>query len=206
MKINMPVTQREIELEDGDLIVSRTDLKGQIVYVNPDFIRISGFTEDELIGQSHNIVRHPDMPVEAFEDLWRDLKNGRPWSGVVKNRCKNGDHYWVEAHVTPVIENGSVTGYMSIRRKASIAKVKEAEAAYAQFRGGKAGGMQIANGRVRSSGLVTRLATGLKDMSLATRAALAATLVLVVILGLGSWFVRDRAGQALEGQGLTVKD
>ncbi len=204
MKINMPVTQREIELEDGDLIVSRTDLKGQIVYVNPDFIRVSGFTEDELIGQSHNIVRHPDMPVEAFEDLWRDLRNGRPWSGMVKNRCKNGDHYWVEAHVTPMIENGGVTGYMSIRRKASVAKIKEAETAYAQFRGGKAGGMRIANGRVRSSGIGTRLATTFKDLSLATRAAMAATLVLVVILGLGSWFVRDRAGQALEGQGLTV--
>ncbi|MDO8961395.1 MAG: PAS domain-containing protein, partial [Methylophilus sp.] len=90
MKINMPVTQKEVELSDTSSIVSKTDLKGRITYINRDFIDISGFTEAELIGQSHNIVRHPDMPPEAYVDLWSTVKAGRPWNGMVKNRCKNG--------------------------------------------------------------------------------------------------------------------
>ena len=81
-------------------------MKGKITYVNQDFLRVSGFSENELLGAPHNIVRHPDMPVEAFEDLWRTLKSGKAWTGVVKNRCKNGDYYWVEANVAPLIENG----------------------------------------------------------------------------------------------------
>ena len=117
MRNNQPVTQNEVQLDAQSLIVSKTDLKGQITYINKDFIDISGFTEAELIGQPHNIVRHPDMPIEAYEDMWRDLKAGRPWTGYVKNRCKNGDHYWVIATATPIRENGQVVGYMSVRRK-----------------------------------------------------------------------------------------
>ncbi|MFA7350684.1 MAG: methyl-accepting chemotaxis protein [Methylotenera sp.] len=119
MKINMPVTQREVELKDDLKITSKTDLKGLITFVNRDFIDISGFTEEELIGQSHNIVRHPDMPSEAFEDLWNTVQAGDPWIGIVKNRCKNGDHYWVEAIVSPIVENGQPAGYISVRKKPS---------------------------------------------------------------------------------------
>ncbi len=90
MKINMPVTQRELALKDTTQIVSKTDLKGAITFVNTDFIDISGFAEEELIGQNHNMVRHPDMPPEAFADLWATVKTGKPWIGIVKNRCKNG--------------------------------------------------------------------------------------------------------------------
>ncbi len=204
MKINMPVTQREVELGDTDLIVSKTDLKGQITYINEDFIRISGFSEDELIGQPHNVVRHPDMPVEAFEDMWRALKAVRPWVGLVKNRCKNGDFYWVTAHATPILENGQVTGYMSVRRKAVASQIKEAEEAYALFRNGKAGRRRIDNGQVRSSGLLSGLGDRLASFSLATRAAAAATVALAVILGVGSLVMRDRATDALESQGLAV--
>ncbi|MDO9393377.1 MAG: PAS domain-containing protein, partial [Methylotenera sp.] len=93
MKINMPVTQHEHELKESSQIVSKTDLKGKITFVNRDFIDISGYTEEELLGQSHNIVRHPDMPPEAFADLWNTVKAGKPWIGIVKNRCKNGDYY-----------------------------------------------------------------------------------------------------------------
>ena len=93
MRTNLPVTDREIVLTPETLIVSKTDLKGRLIYINRDFLEISGFTEAELIGEPHNVVRHPDMPSEAFEDLWRDLKAGRPWTGLVKNRCKNGDYY-----------------------------------------------------------------------------------------------------------------
>ena len=137
MKINMPITQREIPLTDSSSIVSKTDLKGRITYVNRDFLDISGFTESELIGQSHNIVRHPDMPPQAFEDLWATVKAGKPWNGIVKNRCKNGDHYWVEANVTPVRENGQVIGYMSVRSKPSLKQIQEAEALYREMREGR---------------------------------------------------------------------
>ena len=181
MKINMPVTQHEVELSDATLIVSKTDLKGQITYINREFIEISGFTEDELLGKAQNIVRHPDMPPEAFDDMWRALKEGRPWVGLVKNRCKNGDYYWVEAHAMPMLEGGQVCGYMSVRRKASRDQIQAAEAAYALFRAGKAGGMAIRDGRVVSAGMfgaVARQIGGLKVRS----AIMAAMLVLTAIV------------------------
>ena len=143
MKINMPVTTNEYVLTDQDIIVSTTDLKGAITSVNPDFLRISGFSEAELIGINHNIVRHPDMPPVAFEDLWVTVKNGRPWTGIVKNRCKNGDFYWVEANVTPLRENGQVTGYMSVRNKPSRKQIEEAEALYRHLNAG--GGLPTAS-------------------------------------------------------------
>ncbi len=126
MKINMPVTQHELDFKDTMQIVSKTDLKGKIVFVNRDFLDISGFSEEELIGQSHNIVRHPDMPPEAFADLWNTVKSGKPWIGIVKNRCKNGDHYWVEAIVSPFSENGQIAGFISVRKKASRQQIEGA--------------------------------------------------------------------------------
>ncbi len=126
MKINMPVTQREVELTNLTTIVSKTDLKGRITFVNRDFLQISGFTEDELLGQNQNIVRHPDMPPAAFEDLWKTIKTGKPWIGIVKNRCKNGDHYWVDACITPMREGGEIIGYISVRRKASLEQIEGA--------------------------------------------------------------------------------
>ena len=101
MRVNTPITQIERHLAEGQYIVSKTDLKGRITYVNQPFIDISGYTADELIGQPHNIVRHPDMPSGAFADLWRTLQNGKAWRGLVKNRCKNGDYYWVDASANP---------------------------------------------------------------------------------------------------------
>jgi methyl-accepting chemotaxis protein len=106
MRTNLPVTSNEVVLKDTTLIVSKTDLQGRITYINKDFLDISGFTEAELIGEPHNLVRHPDMPAEAFADFWNNLKQGRPWSGYVKNRCKNGDFYWVLANASPIFENG----------------------------------------------------------------------------------------------------
>ena len=137
MKINMPVTQVETPFTEEARIVSKTDLKGRITFVNADFIDISGFNEAELIGQSHNIVRHPDMPPEAFEDLWSTVKSGKPWIGIVKNRCKNGDYYWVEAVVTPIKEHGVVTGYISVRRKATAQQVEGAMAYHRRLREGE---------------------------------------------------------------------
>jgi len=130
MKVNVPVTQKEIALADDCIILSTTDAKGQITYVNNDFIRYSGFSEEELLGQSHNIVRHPDMPPDAFDNLWSTIKSSKPWMGMVKNRCKNGDHYWVDAIVTPIVRNGKITEYQSIRTKASRENIKRAESLY----------------------------------------------------------------------------
>lgn len=126
MKINLPVTQREQELENTTSIVSKTDLQGKITFINRDFMDVSGFSEEELLGQNQNIVRHPDMPPAAFEDLWATIKSGKPWVGIVKNRCKNGDHYWVDACITPMREGGQIIGYVSVRRKASREQIEGA--------------------------------------------------------------------------------
>ena len=134
MKINMPVTQNEVFLEPGKPIVTKTDLKGRITYANESFVAISGFTRDELIGESHNVVRHPDMPPEAFEDLWNTIKAGQPWRGHVKNRAKNGDHYWVEAFVTPMTVDGRTVGYQSVRNIPKREDVASAEALYRAVR------------------------------------------------------------------------
>ena len=134
MKENQPITNKEVSLKPGSNLITTTDLKGTITYVNQDFMEISGFAEPELIGRNHNVIRHPDMPPAAFEDLWATVKKGKPWRGMVKNRCKNGDHYWVEAFVTPVVEDGKVTGYQSIRSEATRAQVREAEQLYARLR------------------------------------------------------------------------
>lgn len=94
------------DISHGKFIVSKTDLNGAITYANEAFVEMSGFTRDELIGKNHSMVRHPDVPPQAFEDLWRTLKADYPWRGIVKNRCKNGDHYWVDAFVSPIRRNG----------------------------------------------------------------------------------------------------
>ena len=157
MRNNQPVTQKEYLLRDGAMIVSKTDLKGRITYVNDDFIEASGFTTAELIGQPHNLVRHPDMPPEAFEDLWNTLKAGKPWTGLVKNRRKNGDHYWVVANATPLMEGNQVTGYLSVRGRPTREQVAAAEEAYREFREGRAGAKAIREGGIVSTGLLSRI-------------------------------------------------
>ncbi len=151
MKINLPVTNTEYVLKDTDSIVSMTDDKGIITHVNENFLRVSGFTRNELIGTSHNIVRHPDMPPEAFADLWNSMKAGRPWTGIVKNRRKNGDFYWVHANVTPTMKNGKLVSCMSVRTKPSRAQIQAADAAYRLFREGKAGKLKFKDGKIVNS-------------------------------------------------------
>ncbi|MFZ6708971.1 methyl-accepting chemotaxis protein [Undibacterium sp. TC9W] len=136
MRNNLPVTNHEYIMQDTETIVSKTDLQGNITYVNDDFVRISGFSEHELLGAPQNIVRHPDMPVEAFADFWHTIKEGKSWTGLVKNRCKNGDHYWVEAHAAPLIKDGKMVGYTSIRVKPSRDQVRAADAAYRAIKNG----------------------------------------------------------------------
>lgn len=138
MRNNQPVTQNEIHIAEGQRLISTTDLKGRITYCNQEFIAISGFTKEELIHSPHNLVRHPDVPSAIFEHMWSTLKSGQPWMGIVKNRCKNGDYYWVNAYVTPVTDtSGTVIGYESVRVKASAAQVRRAATIYARMQAGK---------------------------------------------------------------------
>ncbi|MDR3670171.1 MAG: methyl-accepting chemotaxis protein [Holophaga sp.] len=134
------MTKTERHLEEGAFVVSMTDPKGILTYANDEFVRVSGFSEAELIGQPHNIVRHPDMPASVFADLWATLKAGGTWQGVVKNRAKNGDFYWVDSSVSPVVEHGSLVGYASIRSRPNRRQIAEAEWMYAQLNAGKAPG------------------------------------------------------------------
>ena len=144
MRINLPVTQREYLYPADASIVSATDLSGDITYVNETFVRISGYEREELIGQPQSLIRHPDMPREAFRDLWATIRAGQPWSALVKNRRKNGDHYWVRAHVTPVRSAaGKVVGYLSVRTCPSRQAVAEASALYAAMRAAEQAGRPL---------------------------------------------------------------
>ena len=156
MRSNLPVTGREVEIADDETLVSQTDTRGVITSVNRAFVRVSGYGVEELIGQPHNMIRHPDMPAEAFADMWKTLKSGRPWVGLVKNRCKNGDHYWVEANVTPIVESGQTKGYISVRRKVSRERIRIAESAYASIRAGTAAGLRLRYGELHRPSLSER--------------------------------------------------
>ncbi|MBL8482189.1 MAG: methyl-accepting chemotaxis protein [Rhodocyclaceae bacterium] len=131
MRKNFPVTQIEYPLQPGTAIISRTDRKGRITQCNDQFVQASGFAREELLGEPHNLVRHPDMPAEAFRDLWATLARGRPWTGIVKNRRKDGSHYWVRANATPLADG---SGYQSVRVPATRAEITAAEALYARMR------------------------------------------------------------------------
>ena len=137
MKINLPVTGRNVDFASDANILSTTDLTSAITYANKDFIDVCGYSRDELLGSPHNLLRHPDMPPAAFAQMWQTLKSGRSWMGMVKNRCKNGDHYWVSAYATPVTRDGAAVEYQSVRTKPDARKVQAAERAYAQLRAGK---------------------------------------------------------------------
>ncbi|MHB9118968.1 MAG: methyl-accepting chemotaxis protein [Burkholderiales bacterium] len=138
MKTNLPITGIEFPYPKGKILVSKTDLKGAITYANDAFIEVSGFDKDELYGKNHNVVRHPDMPPAAFADLWAKAKNGQPWRGMVKNRRKNGDHYWVDATVVPIQKGNQTIGYMSVRREPSRQQIDAADQLYRQALKGEA--------------------------------------------------------------------
>ncbi len=124
------VTDVETPIPDGRLIVSRTDPDGIITHVNQSFVEMSGYSEDELIGLPHYILRHPDMPAAAFSDLWETVQAGKKWHGYVKNLRKDGGFYWVYATVIPNIRQGRLIGYTSVRRKPSRSRIKAAESLY----------------------------------------------------------------------------
>jgi len=123
MKRPEPIDE-EFKFEQG-LIVSSTDLKGIITYVNRKFCEIVGYAREELVGTNHNIIRHPDMPKTAFQELWDTLKSGKEWTGVVKNLRKDGKYYWGYSHIAPIEKDGQVTGYTAARRPASHTEINE---------------------------------------------------------------------------------
>ncbi|MBY6186991.1 methyl-accepting chemotaxis protein [Marinobacter hydrocarbonoclasticus] len=148
---------QEVTIRPEDELVSTTDTRGVITYANQDFIRVSGFSESELIGHSHNMVRHPDMPAAAFKDLWDHLKAGNSWRGVVKNRCKDGRYYWVDAFVTPIFERGAIVGYQSVRRQATGDMVSRATRLYARIKAGKRAPREIPLGQKQALAAVLGL-------------------------------------------------
>ncbi len=202
MRINQPVTQKEYDYPAHLMLVSSTDAQGHITHCNPAFVEASGFTYEELIGQPHNIVRHPDMPPEAYRDMWRTIGRGLPWTGLVKNRRKNGDHYWVVANVTPILENGRPVGYMSVRTKPSRAQVQAAEALYAQLRQGQSG-LSLHQGQVRHGGLRGQW-QALTGASATTR--LAVMMALMVAVSLSPWLlgVSEHTAFLLETAGIVL--
>ncbi len=175
MRNNQPVTQREYAIPADAAIVSRTDADGRITFVNDDFIAHAGFTREEVIGQPHNIVRHPDMPAEAFRDLWATLQAGRPWTGLVKNRRKDGDHYWVKATATPTPDGG----FMSVRVCPTRAEIDAAEALYRRMRSDP--NIRLDGGRVAPRGLARAL-TCLRDLGLGHKLWLSTGASMIAIL------------------------
>jgi len=154
MRDNLPVTNREYDFPANATLMSTTDPQSHITYANDAFVAVSGFNREEIEGQPHNLVRHPDMPPEAFADMWTTIKGGEPWTALVKNRRKNGDHYWVRANATPVVRKGAITGYMSVRTKPERHEIDAAEALYASFRAGKGKDLRFHKGLVVRAGLM----------------------------------------------------
>lgn len=185
MKKNLPVTSVEQPFPKGVYLVSKTNMEGIITYANDAFVAISGFSRDELVGKGHNIVRHPDMPPEAFADLWRMIKDGYPWKGIVKNRTKKGDYYWVSAFVIPIKEDDRVVGYMSVRSAPTRSEISAAETQYRL--------LNQSGHKVRSG------PSWYQRLSIKFR--LAALLVLMLVMLIGGAFVGVN-GQRLSNQSL----
>ncbi|MBP2169386.1 aerotaxis receptor [Erwinia toletana] len=155
MRNNQPVTQQEYVFDNDATLMSTTDLNSYITYANDAFIEVSGFTPEEINGQPHNMVRHPDMPPEAFADMWSTLKHGEPWTALVKNRRKNGDHYWVRANAIPVVRNGKVHGYMSVRTKPTAEEIRQTEQLYREFREGEGKNRRFHKGLIVRTGIMS---------------------------------------------------
>jgi len=136
MRQNLPITDREETFGSDERLISTTNPRGVIQGANDTFVRVSGFSKDELEGQPHNMVRHPDMPEAVYANFWETLKSGKPWMGLVKNRCKNGDYYWVSAYVSPIYQEGEQVGFQSVRTQPSERLKQNALTAYRRIKRG----------------------------------------------------------------------
>ena len=197
MRLNTPVTAVEYPFPRGETLVSTTDLKGRILYCNPAFVTVSGYTREELLGQPHNMIRHPDMPEEAFRDMWATIASGLPWSGHVKNRRKDGSFYWVMANVTPLMEGDRPAGYMSVRTEPARDAVQACEQLYATMRAEKAAGTLVHTltaGRVIKRGVGGKIA---RIGDLAPQLKLGAIAAALAGLGFGAGLLSTQWGVAL---------
>ena len=194
MRVNLPVSTHEYAFPKGQTLVSTTDLKGRILYCNPMFIEVSGYEKEELLGQPHNVIRHPDMPEEAFRDMWETIAGGIPWSAPVKNRRKDGSFYWVMANVTPLMQGDQPTGYMSVRTEATREQIQGAEKLYRTMQAEKQAGRLVhvlRGGQLVTDTLVGRLMMALKPGPLGKVAL--CTLLLVLL----SWGAAELGGHAM---------
>ncbi|MGL4283241.1 MAG: PAS domain-containing protein, partial [Eubacterium aggregans] len=201
MRQNLPVLPQEYPIKEGAAIISRTNLAGVITECNEEFVEASGFLREELIGQNHHIVRHPDMPPEAFRDMWDTLRRGRPWGAMVKNRRKNGEYYWVRATVTP-LNDGS--GYMSVRVKPTPEEIAQASDLYARMLNDKR--ITLREGQLASTGVLAWISRLFPKMGIAARIYLLNILggllfLMVILLGLnGLNEARSTLGKVAEEQ------
>ncbi|QIM50656.1 PAS domain-containing methyl-accepting chemotaxis protein [Hydrogenophaga crocea] len=198
MRQNLPVTQREFPFPADATLLSTTDEHSHVRYANESFLAVSGFTREELMGQPHNVVRHPDMPREAFADMWATLKAGQSWTALVKNRRKDGDHYWVRANATPIVRNGQLAGYMSVRTKPEPAEVKAADAVYARFVAGTQGRLAFHKGLIVHRGLMAWRSWG-QVASLRTRVYGPMALIALFAVAEAVWNGDGMAGQVSAG-------
>ena len=194
MRQNLPVTNKEFPFPADATLMSSTDTNSHITYANEAFIHVSGFARDEILGSPHNMVRHPDMPPEAFADMWQTLKAGLSWTALVKNRRKDGDHYWVRANATPVVRGGAVVGYMSVRTKPSAAEVQEAESTYREFREGRNGNRAFHRGLIVRTGWMAWRSVG-QTMPISWRLALP-------LIGISTAALLTAHAFGLDGDGL----
>ena len=198
MRKNLPVTTEQYVLSDGCAIISRTDKQGNITDCNQEFVDASGYERHELIGQPHNMIRHPDMPTEAFRDMWATLKEGKPWTGMVKNRRKDGGFYWVRANATP-LPDGS--GYMSVRMKPSVQECNEAESLYKKMRSDKS--ICLMQGKVVNNNIITSVKNQILrpwQSSVPIRIFSASALLGVLLLSISLWSSNAIYSTGVDGQ------
>jgi methyl-accepting chemotaxis protein len=189
-KMMATTNSNEYTLSETDLLVTKTDLDGILIYANEDFVRVSGYeNEQALLGKSHEIVIHPDMPKQVLNDIWNSLKVKRPWTGLIKNHRPDGTYFWVLANITPNYENGVHVGYMAVRTKPTAAQIEKAEKAYQLFKSGKARNLRIENGDIFRNDLVHFL-DFFKNITIKTRIVVFILLLSIVILGIGGLGLR----------------
>ncbi len=198
MKRNTPVTQKELLLNEGTTLLSTTNTHSHITYANTAFIDASGFTEDQLVGEPHHIIRHPDMPPAAFGDLWFTIQQGESWTGMVKNRRQNGDHYWVRANVTPVYQQGKLTGYISVRNIPSRDEISASDNLYKKVNENKLGGFRFYKGLVVRRGLLSFLSIFQRiSVSRRTNLGIVIAAALLIALQFSAFGAPEKAGLTL---------
>lgn len=189
MRINKPIINNEVIIPSGQTLVTKTNKKGGITYINNAFIDVSGFSEEELKGSQHNIIRHPDVPSEAFRDLWETLKEGKTWSAPVKNRCKDGSYYWVMSNVSPIYnDRGEISEYVSVRRGLSDQEKKDALSLYKQIKDGE---VTLHNGRVVQN-VFSKISNKMNNIKVGYKIGLSVFFSFIISLALSYILVSDR--------------